>query len=66
MTDLPPWCEAKIYVRDTYRVCRDGKRWFRVHYRAKRCARRVKDKGLCWQHLALLNDGRQVERYEWP
>ena len=32
-------CRESVLVRDTYRVARDGKRHFKLHYNKRQCKR---------------------------
>jgi len=47
-------CLAVVYRRDTYRVDRNAKSGFSMHYNRCQCKRRaVTDNGLCKQHSEL-------------
>lgn len=50
-----PWaepgrCKAMVWKRDTYRVVRDGRRQFAMHYDPCQCERKPDASGYCWQH----------------
>jgi len=55
-------CEAVVYHRDQYRVCRDGKRHFRMHYTKSRCSRKAVESGLCRQHHMKESRGSRISR----
>jgi hypothetical protein len=58
-------CDAKVYVRDEYRLVRGS--GFAMHYSAKRCSHPATADGLCTQHARMLADGRGLTRIpDWP
>jgi hypothetical protein len=46
----PDRCREVVYVRDTYRYTGRGRSGFELHYTRKRCSRKAKYDGYCWQH----------------
>lgn len=46
-----PRCAEYVYVRDTYRVHRQGGLHFKMHYARQQCSRKAQTgRDYCWQH----------------
>lgn len=59
-----PRCDAVVYRRDTYRVCRRGKRKFAMHYQRGQCSRTAEEGGIfCRQHGDIAASGAGMERW---
>lgn len=60
----PRRCCAAVLHRDTFRVAREGRRKFRMHYNRLQCTRTASQDGLCWQHAPIAAASAFIDLWE--